>query len=230
MTDRMIAPASIRAASLDTVTRTFQVVFASEMPVTRRDYEGAYLEVLRCTKEAVDTCRLDAGASFLDSHRSSGMQNRLGGIVPGSLKFEPGKALATIKLSRSAEADRILADLEDDVPVPVSVGYSILTSERAEGDNDALPTLTITRWCPYEISAVPVPADPTSTARSEDENEDTPMPETKSKRTNVNAPSSAPSTRELAARNAEIVNQFRSSISEEARNRLIEAHASTGDE
>ena len=114
----------------------------------RRDYEGAFLEILRCDPAAVDASRIDAGASFLDSHRSNGMANRLGSIVRGSLRFEPGKAVATILLSRTAEADRILSDLQDGVAVPISVGYQIETIERSDGDDDSLPTVTVMRWHP----------------------------------------------------------------------------------
>ncbi|UXN73187.1 Mu-like prophage major head subunit gpT family protein [Devosia sp. A8/3-2] len=60
----------------------------------------------------------------------------------------------------------------------MSVGYSVESYLREEGEGDALPTLIATRWTPMEISAVLVPADFGAQARAEPEGHHTTIPVT----------------------------------------------------
>lgn len=172
ITQRAFRPAEFRAGSLDVANRTIEIVWSSGAPVRRYDWSAGefYLEKLEMTAEACDLERMNSGVvSFLDNHRREGMADRLGSIIPGTAKIEAGLGIATVKLSTSGAGSRILADLEAGLSLPVSVGYSIAEYSRDEGDDDAVPTVTATRWTPLEVSAVLIPADPVAQARAEPE-------------------------------------------------------------
>lgn len=166
MTD-MLTRALGKASSFDAEARTVDLVFASETPVRRRTYDGAFDEVLVISRQAIDTSRLD-NMALLDSHDAySGLDSRLGSIQPGSLRFEGTKAIVTAKISRNPKGDQLVRDLEDGHSLPVSVGYRIDTHERREATGgDGVATLLATRWTPVEISIVSVPADATARTRS----------------------------------------------------------------
>lgn len=166
MTD-MLTRALGKASSFNAEARTIDLVFASETPVRRRGYEGAFDEVLAISRQAIDASRLD-NMALLDGHDAySGLDSRLGSIEPGSLRFEGTKAIVTAKISRNAKGDQLVRDLEDGHGLPVSVGYRIDTHERREAaGTDGVATLRAIRWTPLEISIVSIPADATARTRS----------------------------------------------------------------
>lgn len=157
---------SFDKSTLDMEARTIEVVFASEAPVRRMSYEtGRYDEILLCGRENVDLTRA-ANMSLLDSHGRYSLDDRLGSVVPGSVRFEKGQVLATVKLSRRAKAEELLQDLQDGHGLPISVGYKITREERTEPESrGGVATIKATRWQPLEISVVPIPADPNAKTR-----------------------------------------------------------------
>ncbi|MDM8344148.1 Mu-like prophage major head subunit gpT family protein [Pseudochrobactrum sp. sp1633] len=166
----MLTRAAAVTGSLNVEDRTVQVVFASEQPVRRYSWdEGHYDEILLCGRDNLDLSRAD-NMSLLDSHGAYSLDDRLGTVLPNSIKFELGQVTATVKLSRRAKAEELLQDLKDGHALPISVGYKILTTERTEPQQGSIATVTATRWQPMEISVVPVPADPTAKTRSLKEN------------------------------------------------------------
>ena len=168
--DRGFRAAEFRAASLNAESRTVDLIWSTGAPVKRFDWrEGEYyLESLDMTAAAVNLDRLNGGAApFLDNHAHGGMADRLGAVVPGSARIEGGKGIATVVLSTSRSGQQVIDDLAHGLPLPVSVGYSVESYQRTEGEGDELPTLVATRWTPMEISAVLVPADPSAQARNE---------------------------------------------------------------
>lgn len=170
ITDRAFRPAEFRASSLNAEARTVNVVWSTGSPVKRFDWRESeyYLEALEMSTAAVNLDRLNGGAApFLDNHARGGMADRLGAIVPGTARVEEGQGIATVVLSTSRSGQQIIDDLGHGLPLPVSVGYSVESYERTEGEGDALPTLLATRWTPMEISAVLIPADPDAQARQE---------------------------------------------------------------
>lgn len=171
MSTDMLTRAAPIAGTADETARTVEIVFASEQPVKRYSWEegGYYLEVLEVTAGAIDRTRLEAGMSLLDSHRATSMDNRLGSVVPGSFRIASGKALCRVKFSRSERAELIWRDILDGHTVPVSVGYRIDESKKAESSGNALPTITATRWTPLEVSLVPIPADASAGTRAEED-------------------------------------------------------------
>ncbi|MEI8251547.1 MAG: phage major capsid protein [Synechococcus sp. ELA057] len=141
-----------RAALLDgaavTESRTLDFSFSSEFPVER--YFGN--EVLSHDRSAVDFSRLADGAPLLFNHDTS----RVVGVVERAwLDGEKKRGMVSVKFSRNAFAQEVMADVADGVLRNVSVGYSINQMEERGGD------FVATSWSPYEVSIVGVPADPT---------------------------------------------------------------------
>lgn len=162
----MLTRAAAVTGSLNVEDRTVQVVFASEQPVRRYSWDdGHYDEILLCGRDNLDLTRAD-NLSLLDTHGAYSLDDRLGTVVPGSIRFEKGQVTATVKLSRRAKAEELFQDLQDGMTLPISVGYKVLKTERTEPQQGGVATLNVMRWQPMEISVVPVPADPTAKTRS----------------------------------------------------------------
>jgi HK97 family phage major capsid protein len=65
------------------------------------------------------------------------------------------RGYAKVRFSRNKLAQEVLDDVRDGILRGVSFGYSIDEMEEREG------SMVATRWSPYEISVVSIPADPT---------------------------------------------------------------------
>lgn len=163
--------------SLNAEARTIKVIWTTGAAVKRYSWDdGYYMEELAVDRKSIRLDRFEA-MSLLDGHEQS-MDARLGTVVPGSVKIEGGKAMATLRLSRNAKAEAILQDLEDGHPINISVGYKIHRYEKTEGGADTLPTIRAIDWEPMELSVVAVPADPGAVSRKEqDMPEDNTPPE-----------------------------------------------------
>lgn len=159
--------AAVSASTINVDARTVDVVFASSTPVRRNSYAGAYDEILEISDKAIVRTRLDAGISLLDTHDNWSVDSMLGSVLPGSLRIEGQKAIATVKLSKKKRAQEVLDDLADGHRLPISVGYKVVASKETR-DKDGHRTITATAWEPVEISVVPVPADPTASTRQQE--------------------------------------------------------------
>jgi HK97 family phage major capsid protein/HK97 family phage prohead protease len=128
--------------------RTFTFPFSSEFPVQR----AFGSEVLSHDRGAADLSRMNDGAPLLFNHDPG----KVIGVVERSWIDEKAKrGYATVRFSRSAFAQEIMADVKDGVLRNVSFGYAINNMEERGGDYVA------TAWAPYEVSVVSIPADPT---------------------------------------------------------------------
>lgn len=157
----------VRSDTFNEEKRTVEVCWTTGAAVKRYSYdEGYYMEELAVDAKAIRMGRFNA-MSLLDTHDQYSMQNRLGTVVPGSVRFENGRGYATIMFSRNAMAESILQDLRDGHPLPISVGYRIHSYEKTEGSDGRLPILRAIDWEPLELSAVPVPADYEAISRSD---------------------------------------------------------------
>lgn len=155
-------------SSFNKEARTVDIVLATETPVRRRSYgsSGDYDEVLVVSREAIDTAHLGSMV-LLDQHDGySGLDARLGSVVPGSLRFEGRTAVVTVKISRNAKGEALFNDLEDGHVLPASVGYRPAATERTDAAPGRVATVRVTRWTPMELSIVSVPADPNASTRS----------------------------------------------------------------
>jgi HK97 family phage major capsid protein len=141
-----------RAQVIDAESRTVELAFSSEYPVER--WFGD--EILDHSPESVDLSRLLSGGAVLMDHNT---RDQIG--VVESVRIDADRiARAVVRFSKSARATEIFQDVIDGIRTNISVGYSIL-DYRFAGEVDGREIYRVTRWQPYEISFVSVPADPT---------------------------------------------------------------------
>jgi HK97 family phage major capsid protein/HK97 family phage prohead protease len=128
--------------------RSFEFPFSSEYPVAR--YFGN--EVLSHEGESADLSRLNDGAPLLFNHNP----DKVVGVVERAwIDGKKKRGYVKVRFSRNSFAKEVMADVKDGVLRGVSFGYAIDKMEE-RGDN-----FVATRWSPYEVSVVSVPADPT---------------------------------------------------------------------
>jgi HK97 family phage major capsid protein len=141
-----------RSLVIDEEARTVELAFSSETPVSR--WFGD--EILDHSPEAVDLSRLMSGGALLMDHDT---RDQIG-VVESVRIDEDRVARAVVRFGRSARAKEIFDDVVDGIRTNISVGYMI-QDWKLTGERDGAEIYTITRWTPYEISFVSVPADPT---------------------------------------------------------------------
>ena len=137
--------------SVDVEKRTVEVAFSSEEPVER--WFGD--EVLSHAAGAVDLSRLNDGGAVLFNHD---WDDQIG-VIERAWVDADRRGRALVRFGNSAKAAEKFQDVQDGILRHISVGYSIADFE--EEVSDGSRTFTATRWQPYEISFVTVPADPT---------------------------------------------------------------------
>jgi HK97 family phage major capsid protein/HK97 family phage prohead protease len=154
--DKLELPALTRAAAtdsiqVDTESRTIEFPFSSELPVER--WFGD--EVLSHGEKAADLSRLNDGAPLLFNHNT----DEIIGVVERSWIDKDKRGYAKVRFAKTARADEVLGMVNDGILRNVSFGYRIV--DMVESVKDGKSTYTATRWEPYEISMVTIPADPT---------------------------------------------------------------------
>jgi len=142
------------------------VVASSEQPYLRADgWEEPWVEVLGHKPEEVDLSRLKNGAAVFANHdRFSGIgKTPLASIGKvESARLDAGRIRATLAISPREALEDLRKDIELGLVSKISIGYQI--QERVlvkAGDRSAAPIYRVTRWQPFEISLVDVPADDT---------------------------------------------------------------------
>ena len=145
---------AVDLSTIDKENRTVEVAVSSEYPVRR--WFG--MEVLDHSEAAVDMTRLRAGAPFLVQHNS--WSGQVGVVERAWLDESDRRLRAVIRFSRSAQAEEIWQDVVDNIRRNISVGY-IPVEMVLERSESGLDHYRVTRWEPYEVSSVSVPADPT---------------------------------------------------------------------
>ncbi len=138
--------------SIDKEARTVVLSASSEYPVSR--WFG--MEVLDHSESSVDLTRLRGGAPYLQQHNA--WSGEIGAVIDAWI--EERRLHVKLKLSRSEQAELVWQDLLDGIRRNVSIGYIPLEMvlERTVGN---LEHYRVTRWEPFEVSSVSVPADPT---------------------------------------------------------------------
>lgn len=154
--DKLELPVLTRAASADSITvdaesRTIEFPFSSELPVER--WFGD--EVLSHDSKAADLARLNDGAPLLFNHD----MDSIVGVVERAWIDKDKRGYAKVRFARTARADEVLGMVNDGILRNVSFGYRIV--DMVEDKVDGRSVYRATRWEPYEISMVTVPADPT---------------------------------------------------------------------
>jgi HK97 family phage prohead protease len=163
---QLIRDAEVRSSSFDEATNTVDVIWTTGATVRRMSWlDGEFDEELVVNPRSVRLDRLNSGAPLLDSHARYELANVIGSVVRGSAKIENGQGVAKVKLSNATDAaDRVSRIIEGTVS-SVSVGYRIHAVEKKERDG-AVALHRVVDWEPFEISAVPVPADYGAQVRS----------------------------------------------------------------
>ena len=166
----------ILPATVDTETRSVDVVFTTGAPVRRRRWTGwdtsvPFDEILEVSDRAVDLTRLNAGAPALDSHSVWSSHSQVGVVERAWIEGKEGKA--TIRFPREGldqAADRMFGLIGDGIIRNVSVGYSIDRVKVVEPSRKGeIERRIVERWTPLEISFVTVPADPRAQVRAADQ-------------------------------------------------------------
>lgn len=146
--------ARVRRTDIDVEARTVQLSFSSEHAVQR--WFG--WEILDHSPSSVNLDELRDGGAVLVNHNT----NQHVGVVERAW-IAAGKGHAVVRFGKSQAADDVFQDIIDGIRSKVSVGYELDDGPGAvveAGMKGDTPIYRFMRWTPYEISIVPVPADP----------------------------------------------------------------------
>jgi HK97 family phage major capsid protein/HK97 family phage prohead protease len=152
----LIGKSITRASTLtpineDEESRSFELSFSSEEPI--EDWPGMFT-ILSHDAGSVDLNRLNNGAPLLFNHNRGDHI----GVVESARVDSDRRGRAVVRLSKSTRGEEIYQDIKDNVLRNVSVGLRI-KELRFEAEEDEKETYRATKWEPYEISIVPIPAD-----------------------------------------------------------------------
>ncbi|MGN6329530.1 MAG: HK97 family phage prohead protease [Rhodanobacter sp.] len=140
--------------SRDATARTVSLAFSSEIQVDR----GSWIEVLSHSPGAVDLSRLNDGGAVLENHDWNAQR----GVVESAWIDETDmRGRAVVRFSSTRQGVDLFTDVADGIKRHVSVGYHIVDAQVVGERDDGTPIVLATRWQPYEISIVTVPADTT---------------------------------------------------------------------
>ncbi|MCB2106362.1 MAG: HK97 family phage prohead protease [Rhodobacteraceae bacterium] len=176
--DPHILPMQTRAAplgSIDADKRTVEVTFTSGAAVRRRRWIGwdtsiPFDEILTVSRQAIDLDRLNACGPALDSHSAYTTASQVGVVERAWIAGSEGRALIRFPSKGLDErADRMFGLVSEGIIRNVSVGYAInevrVVAPEKAGE---VEKRIVTKWTPYEISFVTVPADPAAQTRRAD--------------------------------------------------------------
>ncbi|NTI92273.1 hypothetical protein G6L78_01375 [Agrobacterium rhizogenes] len=166
---KQLRDAEVRSGSFDEATNTIDVIFTTGASVRRVSWmEGEFDEELVVSGNSVRLDRLNSGAPFLDTHGQWSLEDVLGSVVRGTAIVKGGKGYAKILLSKAPDAADRVARIKEGTVSNISVGYRIHAVEKTEREGQT-PIHRVIDWEPWEISAVPIPADPGAQVRSLDQ-------------------------------------------------------------
>lgn len=137
--------------ALDVEARTAVLAFSSEEPYQR--YWG--VEILDHSPGAVDLNRLLATRPLLRDHNPDRLIGTIESVTIGADRI----GRATVRFAKSADGEEAWQLVQDGILRCVSVGYQIDAMQLQSMDEAGLETYRVTRWTPYEISLVSIPAD-----------------------------------------------------------------------
>ena len=150
--ERLYRTFAIRDGAINEESREVELSFSSATPYNR----GWFDEILEHSEGAVDLARLADAAPLLLNHDTD---KQIGVISSARIDSGDGVGRAVVRFGKSALADEIWRDVLDGIRQKVSVGYRIdkYREERDEGAEAV--TVRVTRWTPFEVSIVAIPAD-----------------------------------------------------------------------
>jgi hypothetical protein len=160
--------ADIGPRSINDEERTVELIFTTGAGVRRRDYWTGkeYIEKLSLDPGNIRLERLNDGAPLLDGHSAWSVADVLGSVVPGSVALMKKAVTGRVRFSRRENVEGVWGDIKDRITTKVSIGYRVYRFEETQGKKDEIPTRTAVDWEPYEVSMVPIPADPGAKVRA----------------------------------------------------------------
>ena len=159
--------AELAPNSADTDARTVEVIWSAGARVRRSTLFGEpYDEELSLDPDHVRLDRLNAGAPFLKVHEVDSLDAVIGSVVPGSARIENGRGIAQVRISERADVEPIWRDIQAGHIRAVSIGYQVHRFEVSKPEA-ARELWRAVDWTPFEVSAVPVGADPAAGFRAQ---------------------------------------------------------------
>lgn len=141
---------TLKRELVDVENRTVELSFSSETAVER--WWG--MEILGHAPGECDLSRLSNAGAFLMDHA---MNDQRGVVEKAWIDQDKGRAI--IRLSNSKRGQELLEEMRDGIRPHISVGYRILEIIHTKRDENDVDWYRATKWQPYEISSVSVPAD-----------------------------------------------------------------------
>ncbi len=139
---------------IDEDARTVELSFSSEIELER--WPGV-IEILDHSAGSVDLTRLTNGGPLLFNHD---LDEQLGVVETVTIGSDR-KGRAVVRFGRGSFASEKWQDVKDGILRNVSVGYRIKEVKLKESREDGTDVYVVSKWEPYEISLVTVPADGT---------------------------------------------------------------------
>ena len=164
--------AELAPNSVNTDARTVEVIWSAGARVRRASFFGEpYDEELSLDPAHVRLERLNAGAPFLKVHEIDTLDAVIGSVVPGSARIENGRGIAQVRISERADVEPIWRDIQAGHIRAVSIGYQVHRFDISKPDGGRELWRAVD-WTPFEVSAVPVGADPAAGFRTTGEHHD----------------------------------------------------------
>lgn len=153
----------ILASSLDENNRTVEIAAYTGAPLST--WEGDY--TLSLEAGAVEMSRMKRGAGVFLDHQHD-MEHQVGVIEGASLV--PNKALnMTIRFARDPQSEQYWQGVKDGIYQNLSIGAYIMRKIENTPEASARKTFLATKWQPFEVSLVGVPADANAAFLSQSE-------------------------------------------------------------
>ena len=139
-------------------------VFSTGADVTRHDWmKGAdYIERLSMEPSAIRLARLKSGASVLNTHGSYDLSSVVGHVVPETARVEAGQLRGDI----FCDDAEVWPRLKSGSIKALSCGYRVHKWKITAASGTQKEVRLAVDWEPYEISLVPIGADPKAAVQS----------------------------------------------------------------
>ncbi len=156
--------ASFVPASFDEAKRTMEVVWSKGAPVQRTDWWNGkrYTETLSLDAAHVDLSRMNAGAPVLLDHRVYEADAIIGVVEKAWIADGEGRAI--VRFSEVPEVQRYVTQIREGVLRNISITYQVRKFEITEEEGKD-PVYRAVDWMPWEVSFLPVGADPDAGSR-----------------------------------------------------------------
>ena len=152
--------------SLNEAERTIDVTWSTGARVRRNHPEyGFYYEEISLDPNHIRLDRLKNGAPVLNNHNDEKLFDQIGIVTRASV--DDGVGTATLKFSEREDVEPIWKDVKAGIFRNISVGYKPYKAVEVEQENDC-PVLRSIDTEFFEISLVPINAEPGAQVRNEE--------------------------------------------------------------